>query len=331
MKKLAKELQEGKLEHNCYLFFGEERYLIDLYEGKMKAYLEQSGDASMNMDTFWGKADVTDIFDAVETLPFLSEYRLIIVKNSGLFANGRKNDSAYAAERLKDISQTGIIVFIEENVDKRSAVYKAVTKTGRAIEFVRPSESELAAWIAREFKVYSVSIERTAAVYLSRIASAGMEQIQQEIKKLGAYCAEKKTVTIQDIDDICIKSLELKVFGLVDALAGKNADKALEIFENLMEVKESPIRVLSLIARQFRLILQCSQMRNRAPRDIAAAIGVQPFVVQECIKQGANFDRDTLICAMKDCLDADIKIKTGQLGDTLALESIIVKYASPNV
>ena len=199
---------------------------------------------------------------------------------------------------------------------------------GRAIEFMRPTESELAAWITREMKAYEVAIDKPTAIYLSRVASSGMEQIQQEIKKLGAYCADKKTVTIQDIDDICTKSLELKVFGLVDALAGKNTDKALEIFENLMEVKESPIRVLSLIARQFRLILQCSQMKNRAPRDIAAAIGVQPFVVQECIKQGANFDRETLIQAMKDCLEADIKIKTGQLADTLALESIIVKYAA---
>ena len=328
MKRLEKELQEGKLEHNCYLFFGEERYLIDLYEGKMKEYLEASGDAAMNMDTFWGKADVADIFDAVETMPFLSEYRLVIVKNSGLFASGRKNDSAYSAQRLLDISQTGIIVFVEENVDKRSAVYKAVTRVGRAIEFMRPSESELAAWIGRELKAYGVSIEKGTAVYLSRIASLGMEQIQQEIKKLGAYCADKKEVIIQDIDDICTKSLELKVFGLVDALAGKNTDKALEIFENLMEVKESPIRVLSLIARQFRLILQCSQMKNRAARDIAAAIGVQPFVVQECTKQGANFDKETLIQAMKDCLEADIKIKTGQLADTLALEGIIVKYAA---
>ena len=328
MKRLAKELLEGKLEHNCYLFFGEERYLIDLYEGKMRKYLEAGGDASMNMDTFWGKADVADIFDAVETMPFLSEYRLVIVKGSGLFASGRKNDSAYTAQRLLDISQTGIIVFVEENVDKRSAVYKAVTRVGRAIEFVRPPESELAAWIMREFKINEIIIDKASAVYLSRIASSGMEQIHQEIKKLSAYCADKKTVTMQDVDDICTKSLELKVFGLVDALAGKNADKALEIFENLMEVKESPIRVLSLIARQFRLILQCSQMRNKAPRDIAAAIGVQPFVVQECIKQGANFERETLIQAMKDCLEADIKIKTGQLADTLALESIIVKYAA---
>jgi len=328
MKRLAKELKEGKLEHNCYLFFGDEHYLIDLYESKMREYLEQMGDASMNMDTFWGKADVADIFDAVETMPFLSEYRLVIVKNSGLFASGRKNDSAYVAGRLLDISQTGIIVFIEENVDKRSAVYKAVTRVGRAVEFLRPGESELATWIAREFKAYDISIDKAAAIYLSRIASSGMEQIYQEIKKLGAYCSDKKMVTAQDIDDICTKSLELKVFGLVDALAGKNADKALEIFENLMEVKESPIRVLSLIARQFRLILQCSQMRGKQPRDIASAIGVQPFVVQECIKQGANFDKETLIQAMKDCLEADIKIKTGQLADTLALESIIVKYAA---
>jgi len=327
MKELAKNLAEGKLS-NCYLFFGEEKYLINLYESKMKDFIASQGEASMNIDVFWEKESVSNILNALETMPFLSEYRLIIVKNSGLFASGRKDDSQAMTAGLKDLPDSSIILFIEDNVDKRNAVYKAVTQIGRSVEFESPTESELATWIIREMKGQNVAIEKQTALYLIRAVGGSMENIAREMTKLAAYCGDKKNATSADIDAVCTKGLELKVFGLVDALAAKNASKALQIFENLMDAKESPIMILTLIARQFRMILACSQGKGKSPSEIASALGVPPFAIRECMKQAANFTEAALVQAIKDCLEADTGIKTGRIGDRLALETLIVKYGA---
>lgn len=327
IRELAKNLAEGSLS-NCYLFFGEEKYLINLYENKLKEFIASGGEASMNIDVFWEKERVANILSAIETMPFFSEYRLIIVKNSGLFVAGRKDDSQAMAEGLKDLPGSSIILFTEENVDKRSALYKTVAKAGHCVEFEKPAENELAAWIIREMKAQDIVIGKAAALHLIRTVGGSMEGIAREMTKLAAYCSDKKEALEGDIDTVCTKGLELRVFGLVDALAAKNASRALKIFENLMDAKESPIMVLTLIARQFRLILGCSQMKGKSSSEIASSLGAPPFAIKECMKQAANFSENTLIQAIKDCLEADVGIKTGRIGDRLALETLIVKYGS---
>jgi len=325
MKELAKSLERGEVG-TCYLFYGEEKYLIDLYEERMKKFIASSGDASMNIDVFVDKESVSNILNALETIPFFSERRLVIVKNSGLLATGRKDDSALMAAGLKNLPDSGIIVFIEENVDKRNAVYKAISQVGQCVEFKRPAESELISWVVREMKGHGIAIEKQAALYLIRATGGGMESLFQEMAKLAAYCKDKGTASEADIDEVCTKGLELKVFGLVDALALKDGARAIRIFENLMEAKESPILVLSLIARQFRLMLGCSQMKGRSSSEIASALGAPPFAIKECMKQAGNFREDELISAIKDCLETDSGIKTGKIGDRLGLEILIVKY-----
>jgi len=324
-KDLGKSLNEGN-PGNCYLFYGEEKYLISLYENKMKDFIASRGETSVNVDVFWEKESVSNILNALETLPFLCDYRLVLVKNSGLFATGRKDDSQAIASGVKNLPDTSIIVFIEDNVDKRNALYKTVSALGGCIEFKRPSESELITWVVREMKAAGVAIEKGAAVHLIRTVGGNMENLSKEMAKLAAYCSLKKTAVITDIDHICTKGLETKVFGLVDALATKNTGLALQIFENLMEAKEAPIMILSLIARQFRLILGCAQNIGQTSSEIAAALGAPPFAIKECMKQAGNFSVKELTQALKDCLEADTNIKTGRITDKLALEVLIVKY-----
>jgi len=326
MKELAKSLEQGNLG-NCYLFYGEEKYLINIYEERMKGFIASKGDPTMNVDVFVDKESVTNILNAVETLPFFSEYRLVIVKNSGLLAAGRKDDSALMAAGLKDLPESGIIVFIEDNIDKRSAVYKTISQVGECIEFKRPTESELISWVVREMKLKSIAIEKPTALYFIRGLSSSMESIAQEMTKLAAYCVDKGVAIEADIDAVCTKGIELKVFALVDALAQKNKSRAMGIFENLMDAKESPILVLSLIARQFRLMLACTQAKGKSSSEIGGALGAPPFAIKECMKQAGNFRDGELVQALKDCLDADVRIKTGRIGDRLALETLIAKYS----
>ena len=82
MKTLKKNWKNHEFSR-CYLFFGEETYLIREYEAALRKAILPDGAEMMNEDSFEEKrATAAAIMDAAETLPFLNDKRLVIVRNS---------------------------------------------------------------------------------------------------------------------------------------------------------------------------------------------------------------------------------------------------------
>lgn len=329
MKKLETQIKAKNFSRS-YLFFGNESFLKNLYKEKLKkAMIEETAEA-MNFNYYEDKkVSVSSIIDTAETLPFLSEKRLIIVKNSSLFYSGRKEDSEKMAVYLEKVPQTSCILFIEEEVDKRGKLYKAITKYGYPVEFKALSEKELISWITKGFQKNNISIEAKAASYLVYTVGGDMNSLIQEIRKLCDYKGQNGSITIADIDSICIKSFEAKVFDLVAAIGNQKLEKAIEIYSNLLLFKQSPIMILAMIIRQFRLILQCQSFlkENLELSFIAQRLEQRDFIVKQCLNQSKNFSFEKLKQALEDCLETDIQIKTGKMNGELAVELLIVKYS----
>lgn len=328
MEELDKELKSGELK-NVYLFYGEEAYLIKQARQKIYDALIPKGSEAFNYSFFeGGSVSSSQISDACETLPFMNEKRLVYAKNTELFVQGRKDETESLADYIKSIPETSVLVFTEAKADKRNRLYKAVSKKGRCVELNKLKENDLIGFVAQRFK--NEKIDNATALYFLRCVGSDMNSIIKETEKLSAYKNGEGTITKDDIDLICTKSLEAVIFDLVGAIGGKRADKALEIYNNLLIMKESPLMVLSMIARQFRMIIQCKYLakNNAAPDEIGRAIGIRGFMARDYIRQSGNFTNKTLLEAIKDCLECDINIKTGKISDRLGVEMIIVKYAS---
>ena len=134
MKELEKQLKQNNIS-SCYLFYGTEQYLKTQYTNLLKKKVLEVSAEAMNLDIFQGnKQAVSTILDSADTLPFLSERRLVIVKESELFQTGRKNDTEKMADYIKIIPNTTCILFIENEVDKRGKLYKAISKYGYIVE-----------------------------------------------------------------------------------------------------------------------------------------------------------------------------------------------------
>ncbi|MDR1538402.1 MAG: DNA polymerase III subunit delta [Clostridiales bacterium] len=330
MKNLKADLKSGKFK-GAYLFYGPEKYLSSMYEAIMREKLVPSDATAMNLDVFEGK-DINPgrIIDAAETAPFLNEYRLVEVRDSKLFTSGRKVDSERMSEFLGDAPESTILLFIEGEADKRLKIFKKIAEVGRAVEFKPPTEKELLDWIINMFKKRGKSISLNNALFLLKRTCRAMEDMETEIEKAAAFAAAKSEISQSDIEAVCTPSLEARVFDLVDAVGGKNTEAALDIFSNMMLMKEQPIVVLAMISRQLRLILQSKALMEKglSSNDIANYLKVRGFVASECLKQGRNYKKDELLNALADCLEADINIKTGKINDKIAIETLIVKFAS---
>lgn len=331
MKELKKQWKNGEFGR-CYLFFGAETYLLKDYETALEKALLPEGTEMMNHDIFEEKrATAAAIMDAAETFPFLNERRLVTVKNSEFFQKGgRKEEGEKLKEYLADIPESTCLLFIEEKVEKTSALYKAVVKQGQAVEFKKLTEKDLGTWIKKLCKDNQKQMSESVLGLFLQTVDHDMENIEGELLKLIAYKGEESEIKAEDIRAVCTVSLEARVFDLVKAVAEKRPEKAVQIYRTLLSMKESPYMVLSLITRQFRFILETKLLSESGMTNetIAAKLEIRDFAVKEYLRQSKRFSARVWKDAMKDCLETDLNIKSGKAAEETAVELLIVKYAT---
>ena len=331
MKELKKQWKNGEFGR-CYLFFGAETYLLKDYETALEKALLPEGTEMMNHDIFEEKrATAAAIMDAAETFPFLNEKRLVTVKNSEFFQKGgRKEEGEKLKEFLADIPESTCLLFIEEKVEKTSALYKAVVKHGQAVEFKKLTEKDLGTWIKKLCKDNQKQMSESVLGLFLQTVDHDMENIEGELLKLIAYKGEESEIKAEDIRAVCTVSLEARVFDLVKAVAEKRPEKAVQIYRTLLSMKESPYMVLSLITRQFRFILETKLLSESGMTNetIAAKLEIRDFAVKEYLRQSKRFSARVWKDAMKDCLETDLSIKSGKAAEETAVELLIVKYAT---
>jgi len=327
MKELKADIRNKDFKR-IYLLYGEERFLVEHYAKSIREAAVDPGMEQMNVEVFAGKTgDVNAAIEAAEAMAFMSDYRMVVMNDTGLFTAGRKDDSEKLAAFLPDIPDTTIILCLETGVDRRGRLYKKATEHGRAIEFKRVPEKDLTGWLDKIFAKEGKKLSPRAAQLLIGNTAGDMQLLYNEVQKLVAY-SSGNTIEASDAEAVCVKSLETRIFDLVAAVGNKDSRRALEIFNNMLLMKESPIMVLAMIARQLRLILQCKHLSGKhAPGEVAAVLGLRGFMVSDYLRQSRNFTEDGLIAALKSTLDADFCIKTGKVGDKLAVEMLILVLA----
>ena len=325
MKSLNEDLKTGQF-NNVYLLYGEEAYLKKQYRDKLRNAM-LSPDDTMNYAYYEGKGiNINEVIDLAETLPFFAERRLIVFEDTGLF----KSASSDLAEYLKEMPDTTSMIFVETEVDKRNKLYKTVQSMGRAVELGRQDETTLIRWVAASMKREQKGIdERTIRYFLSKVGT-DMENIQKELEKLFCYTMQKDHISIQDIEDICTTQITNQIFDMVNAVANKQQKKALQYYYDLLALKEPPMRILFLLARQFKLLLEVKGMEQKGygRKEIAEKVGISPFVVGKYQVQAKAFQTKELREIIEDSVETEESVKTGRLTDTLGVELFIVKYSS---
>ena len=325
MKSIDEDIKTGQFQ-NVYLLYGEEAYLKRQYKEKLLKAMVTQGD-TMNFSAYEGKdINPKELIDLSETLPFFKEKRMILVENSGFF----KNSCDDLAEYMSQVPESTCFVFVEEEVDKRSKLFKAASRAGSAVEFETPKEDMLIRWILgriqREGKKITQSVMQ---LFLSKTGS-DMENIDKELEKLICYTLDKTEISAADVEAICTGQTENKIFEMIDAISAKNQKKALDLYYDLLALKEAPMRILFLIARQFQnlLLIKSMSAKGYPAVSIAKTAGMPSFAVQKNLRQAGAFKINQLKEAIEDCGQAEEDVKTGRMADQLAVELLIVKYSA---
>lgn len=319
-----------------YLFHGEDSYTsIQKTAHWQKAFEEKYGD--LNVEIFEGeKLTAGQFSEAVSTLPFLSEKKLIIVRD--FFHNAPTEELKKVAEKLDQVDDNCIVVFVERHkADARTSLYKNLKKKGEVKEFPLMDKDELIQWIATEVQKQNQQLPSRQIHQLADNVGPNLWQMKQEIEKLSLY-ANGQPVSDETIEKLISPNLHTTIFKLTDYLAVKNRQQSLKTLNTLLESGENIIQVLFMIVRHFRILIQIQDClaKGMDKTAITKKIRQHPFAVQNGMKQVSNFTPETLTVIYKTLLDIDIATKSGTIrmtaGDItelrLALETFIVKLCS---
>ena len=317
MKSIDQDIKSGEFSR-IYLLYGEEAYLRRSYKNKLKNALVSEGD-TMNYAYFEGKSvNPKAVIDLAETMPFLAGHRVIVIENSGFFKSSCEELASY----LTDVPESTVIIFVESEADKRGKMYKAVKAHGRAVEMPAQKEDKLKAWAAGILKREGRNIRETTMNLFLTKTGTDMENIENELEKLICYTAGRDIIEDEDVEAVCTVRVQNHIFDMVNAIAEKKQEQAFRLYYDLLTLKEPPMRILFLIARQFNLLLQVKELGRsiRDTRVISEKTGLHGFVVGKYVAQAKRFQTETLRKAVEDCVAAEEAVKTGKMNDVMSVE-----------
>ena len=324
MKELRQDMKAGRFKP-VYLIFGEEAFLKKSYKNQMKTALV--GDDARTLRRCEGKGqDLREIISLADTMPFFGERRLILMEDTGLF----KNAGADAlVDYLPQMPETTCILFVESEVDKRNRLYKKVKELGYAAEMERQDPSQLASWAGGILAGEGKKITAQTMELLLEKTGDDMENIRMELEKLVSYTLGRDVITASDVEEICTTRITSRVFNMVEAITEGNVRKALDLYEDLLALKEEPRKILPLIGRQFNQIFQVKELMSQGMNrgTIGSALKLKPYIAGKLMNQARAYSPDRLRAAVNLCTDTEEAVKTGQLNDRMAVELLITgKY-----
>ena len=323
MTELKKQLAEGKLQ-KLYLFFGEETFLIDLNISRITELVPDMDFPEFNRIVLdGGESPLREIGESIEAFPMMTDRKLVVIKDSGAFRSKASSELRdFYVEKINNLTDDTVLVFRETEVDRRSAVYKAAQKAGWTGEFTHLDDTDLITWVMREAKYLNRKISRENAAYLISLTDRGLQTLKNELLKLAGYTEDE--ITAPSISKIASRSLEARVFDFCDSIMEQDAGRALLLLDDLKTAKESPYGILYMLFSTFSKLLkaQILTQRNEPYGAFASALSVPAFSVKKYVEGSKKFSRSKLCGILMLCVELDLNIKRGNIGQWQAVEKL---------
>ena len=335
--RLQSELNADRLR-SVYLLYGDESFLIQSAIQRIEKLCLNPAASQLDQEIYdarseTGKPDWQQILQNAQTPPFLSRKRVIRLRRTGVFSSA----SALAAKQEEALCElckgalgTAVLIFWEDEVDRRKKRYKTLGSDVFAAEFEHLDAPELRTWLRGYAKRSGLRLEAAAAAALIDLTESDLNTLSQEMRKLSLYVASDETkggeIRLEDVRLLCHNDLKDNIFSLFDRLAEGRTEAALEIYRNLRRNKEVTQLILHLFARQIRQLLAAKAAGSR--ERIREEMGMHPYRAGILLRQSEAFGLDGLIRQYEACRFADEAIKRGDVQEDLAMEQLILNFVS---
>ena len=324
-KEFSQLLKAGKVQ-GAYLFEGvEENIKAATLQSLRKAILPE-GMEELNESVM--DAPATDaIIAACETLPFLAEKRLVIVREHPALT-GRADADERLISYIPNVPESAVLVFLcRGKADARKKLFTAIKKANGIVTFAPLTDAELNGWIVKTFAGLGKTVSPQTASVLAFTVGSDTALLRREIEKLASLAGDRDTVTELDVHAVATRSVECTVFEMVDAVVAGQQGKAFGLLRDMLTTGSDRLGILAMLLRQFRLMqhIKIMQFEKLPAGEIKQRLGIAPFAAERCMRQAGGYTGGQVKKAVQICLNAEYKVKSGGWNQEGALESAMLE------
>ena len=319
-------LLEQKAFPTVLLFEGEEEYLKQQALAALRQALLPPGMEELN-ENLLTAPETDEIQAAAETLPFMAEKRLVLVRDLPALAGRAEADEKLLAW-LPQCPDTAVVLFYcTAKPDGRKKLYTTIKKLNGIVTFSPMKDRELTTFVTRAFHDQGRECDERTAEYLIFTCGTDSTLLMNEIAKIAAHGVADSPVTVQEITELATPSIECTVFQMVDAVVSRQNARALRLVKNQLTAGADRLYLLAMLLRQFRLLqhIKIMQFEKRGNDFIRASLGMPPFVCDQYVKQAAACSNHQVKQAVAVCMDTEYRIKSGRMNQEGALEAAVLK------
>ncbi len=324
---LINDLKQGKILP-LYLFFGEEEFLIQEALDLIVKKVVDPGTRDFNCNIVYCRdTGASEIVNLAQTLPLMSERRLVIAKEIDVF---KAADLDELVLYFKSPSPSTCLVMVSNQgkFDKKS-VLSAVEAHGAVTRFYPLLDREMVPWIEGWAKTRGLSIQRDAAHYLWQAIGNDLQKIGNELQKVEIFIKDRKTILFDDVKAVVGDFREYTSFDLAAAVGRKDREKAFLVLHRLLQEGEQPLGLLGSIAWNFRRIMQVKAMEAAGIASDEAMKKLRPPVIFHQValfkSQMKSYTPEELRKAFPVMLSADRALKSSGLSSRLIMDRMILE------
>jgi DNA polymerase-3 subunit delta len=320
-----------------YLLFGNEPFLINETKRLIVEHALNEEELDFNLSQFdLEEIPVEKALEEAETLPFMGEKRVVFLHNP-VFLTTEKSKSkvehqiASLERYIQNPAPYSVIVLSApyEKLDERKKITKELKRRAVVVETKKLNEQELKSWVHDKVRAAGKKIDEEALRTLLELAGTNLMLLNSEVDKMLLYIGQDDIITKETVELLVSKSLEQNVFTLVELVLQRRISESVSMLQDLLNQNEEPIKILSIMAGQLRLLYQVKELANQGygQQRIATLLKVHPFRIKLALEKVKEFKTDELLYLMNQLADADYKMKTGGMDKALLLELLFLKLS----
>lgn len=319
-----------------YLLFGEETYLRDLAAKTItNITLKDSSLRDFNeTEISLNEAEIRQAITAAEQIPMVDSHRVIRITDIAISTNKQKNNLKEEAAELLNFylarpSQSSVIIFIADELDKRLKMAKLLLNNCVSVEFQPLADGELIKWAQDKVNESGATADEKALRHIVGLVGNDVRKLTLEIEKLVVAALPDTLITYQLVESLVPNSRVISNFDLADYLLANNKTRALQALKKILDDGAEPLMLLGLLFYNFhRLSLAKELMIEGVDRAEVSRVMRLPYAKQQQFLETARrTEREKFKWILNRISETDLAIKTSKATPRLQIEMLVCELA----
>ena len=317
------QLDRGSFSPITFLT-GDEDFLIQAALDRLTRSVLEPAAKDFNHTVMDGETASADaVLTAVQTLPAFAPRRLVVIKNLEQMPAAESNR---LVSYLKNPSPTTCLVCISSGFDARRSFFQALRSHATVVDCRPLTDAQVTDWLRAQAQLLNRTLSSDAILFFKERIGRNLYALHNELAKAAIIGGNEKQIELKDIQEVCGATGELTVYDLLNALAGRKMERAVQVLAGLMDEGEPPLKLLSSITYRFRLIWKVKRAMQAGQSDVALMrmFGLGHWAGSAVLTAAKAYPEPDLRWAFRRFIETDAGLKGGMLPPRMILELLVM-------